>query len=113
MPCPICNDFEGWESPAKARGEQALKSRSKPFHMKTTIEGLVGSAISGCVICSILHNAVAHFFPGVNGEEKLEGWIPIQPHFLNLVMKSNNHDNFTEGSFIQFYTAPGNLKPSC
>jgi hypothetical protein len=110
MSCVICNNCEGWEFSTSVGNEQPLKPRLKAFNLKTELEGLARSVSSGCVTCSIFYDAITHFFPGISREQKLEGWIPKQPHLPNLVLKSSNHDNFKEGSFIQFYTAPGNIE---
>jgi hypothetical protein len=110
MPCPICNDCEGWESPARAKDERPGTRRPKPFHVKSELDALVRSAKSGCITCFIFCKAVNHFFPEARGDEELEGWLPIQPHLPNLVLKSNGPDIYKDGRFIQFYTASSNVK---
>ena len=116
--CPICNDIEGWEGKTtKSRGNKLVVDEwpSAPFRLETNVKNLESSADSGCAICGVFRDVIAHFRPTLESDLEVEAWLPMRGLLpqLRIKMEGSVQDGPNEsGNQFELFTAPGIIIPN-
>jgi hypothetical protein len=117
--CPVCNDCEGWEGKTtKSRDNKLVVDKwpSAPFRLETSVKNLESSADSGCAICGVFRDVIAHFRPTLECDLEVEAWLPMRGLLPQLRIKTEGSlENGPNGSAEQFelFTAAGIIIPNC